>query len=384
MIYLDNAATSWPKPEEVYQAVDSCLRSGCANPGRGGHAAARRAGRILTDTREELAELFHVHDPNQIVFTSNATESINLALFGTVQAGWSIVTTAVEHNAVARPVRQLERSMGCKVHIVSCDQQGRINMEELKAVIQTGVDLVVIGHASNVTGVVMPLAEIGQLTKNAGALFIVDSAQTAGIEDIDVQAMNIDLLAFTGHKGLLGVQGTGGLYSRSGIALRPQRFGGTGSMSESDVQPDFLPDMLESGTPNTPGIAGLKAGVEYIKKIGLAAIRNKERQLITKLMVGLQEIKGISLYGPPLGEERSALLSFTLESMDSGTIAYALDRDYGIACRAGLHCAPWAHRSLHTLQTGAVRLSPGYFNTDQDIDTAIKAVAELACSQRRY
>lgn len=380
MIYLDNAATSWPKPQVVYDAVNDCLTTAGANPGRGGHAMARKAGRIIADAREEAAALFGIRESTQVIFTHNATAAINMALFGLVKPGWRMVTTAIEHNAVARPLRKLE-TMGAVLTVIGCDRQGRLNMTEFQAALQNGADLVVVGHASNVTGAIMPLGEIGRLARQAGAIFAVDAAQTAGVEVIDVEDMNIDLLAFPGHKSLFGLQGTGGLYIRPGLAVEPRCFGGTGSMSESDWQPDFLPDMLESGTPNTPGLAGLGAGIAYIRKIGLDTIRTREKQMTEALVEGLAEIPGVTIYGPGRTEERTAVICFTAGDADCGMVAHLLDRDYGIACRSGLHCAPWAHRVLGTLQTGAVRLSPGYFTTMAEVETTIGAIAGIVRSQ---
>ena len=377
MIYLDNGATSWPKPPEVYDAVANCFQTAGGSPSRGSHDMARRAGRLINDTRESLAHLFHVTDPCQIVFTLNATAAINMALFGLVKPGWRIVTTAVEHNAVARPLRQLEK-VGAQLKIVGCDREGKPKLKEMASAIASGAELVIVNHASNVTGVITPIEMIGSMARQAGAIFMVDAAQTAGSEKIDVQEMNIDLLAFTGHKSLLGPQGTGGLYINPDLTIGPLCFGGTGSLSESDLQPRFLPDMLESGTPNTPGIAGLGAGVDFILQQGLDRISKAKQTMIKMLIDGISEIKGITIYGPPSSERRSAVVTFTICGMDSGTVAYLLDRDYGIACRSGLHCAPWAHQVLGTTATGGVRLTPGYFTTEKEILAAVAAVQSIA------
>lgn len=377
LIYLDNAATTWPKPEEVYQAVDGCLRKTAGNPGRGGHQTARQAGYVLYEAREELGSLFNVEDPNRIVFTHNATDAMNMALFGLLHSGDYVVTTSMEHNAVARPLHELA-ARGIQVIVISCDQQGRLNMGQLKEALACKPRAIIATHASNVTGTLMPVAEIGQLARQQGAAFIMDASQTAGLEEIDVDQNGIDLLVFSGHKSLLGIQGTGGLFVREGISLTPLRFGGTGSLSESDTQPDFMPDCLESGTPNTPGIAGLLAGVRYIKKQGMVNIRRHEKRLAEALIGGLNEIPGVQLYGPQNTAERTAVVSFTLRNMDSGWVAHRLDQEYGIACRAGLHCAAWAHRTIGTVSTGTVRLSPGYFNNAKDIAAAIEAIRLLA------
>lgn len=381
MIYLDNAATTWPKPESVYQAVDDCLRTLGANPGRGGHSMARAGGMLLYETREALAELFGITDANQLAFTHNATDAINMAVCGIINPGDTLVTTAMEHNAVARSVRAAEAG-GAKAIIVPCNPDGQLDIAAMAAAIRQKPKAVIMSHASNVAGTILPVAEVGTLTRQLGVTLVVDAAQTAGVEAIDVNAMGIDMLAFSGHKGLLGPQGTGGLYVREGIAVRPLRTGGTGSLSESDIQPDFMPDRLESGTPNTPGIAGLKAGAAFILATGRAAIQARELALTGQLLAGLKAIAGVRLHGLPGMKDRTAVVSFTLDGKDSGQLAHVLDRDYGIACRAGLHCAPWAHRTLGTLKTGTVRFSPGYFNTEKEIEQAIVAVGEYAARER--
>jgi len=377
MIYLDNAATTWPKPEVVYQAVDSCLRQCSGNPGRGNHGSARGANYILYEAREALAALFNINNPNQIIFTYNGTDALNMALLGRLRPGDSVVTTAMEHNAVARPLRYLE-TIGINVHIVPCNHTGKLDLVAMKSVLKSGRKTIVMSHASNVTGTIMPIYEVGKLAAKYQACFIVDAAQTAGVEDIDVESCAIDMLAFSGHKGLLGPQGTGGLYVRNGSDLTPLRYGGTGSFSEFDIQPEFLPDKLESGTTNTPGISGLLQGINFIRDIGIRNIRAKECQLAQQLISGLKNIKNVVVYGPELAHERTAVVSFTVGEMDSSLVAHRLDMEFDIACRAGLHCAPWAHRCIGTLQKGVIRFSPGYFNTTDEIMQAIKAIEHIA------
>jgi len=376
VIYLDNAATSWPKPAAVSRAVAGCLRR-ATSPGRGGHGLSREADRILFNAREELAALFKAENSATITFANNATDAINTALFGLLSPGDRVVTTSMEHNAVARPLRALE-ARGLSLEIVACGEDGSLPLPALSAALATGAKAVVVTHASNVTGTLMPLAEIGRLARAAGALLIVDAAQTAGVEPIDVAAWGVDVLAFSGHKGLLGPQGTGGLYVRPGVMVLPLRYGGTGSQSESDRQPDFYPDRLESGTPNTPGIAGLLAGVRYIRRQGFEAIRARKKEHTDALVNGLAAIDGVRVYGPPAGVPRAAVVSFTVGQCDSGEIAHQLEREYGIACRGGLHCAPWAHRTIGTLATGTVRFSPGWFTTKADIAAALSAVRSVA------
>ena len=377
MIYLDNAATTWPKPECVYQAVDRCLRQGFGNPGRGGHGGAREATHILYETREALGALFNIANPTHIIFTYNATDALNTALLGKLRPGDHVVTTATEHNAVARPLRYLE-TKGVKVHIAPCDHTGKLDLVAMESILKSGVQAIVMSHASNVTGTIMPIYEVGQLATKYQACFIVDAAQTAGVEDIDTECCGIDMLAFSGHKGLLGPQGTGGLYVRDASDLTPLRYGGTGSFSEFDIQPDFLPDKLESGTPNTPGIAGLLSGINFINTIGIQNIRARESSLAQQLIENLKRINNVVVYGPQLPHERTAIVSFAIGEMDSSQVAQRLDAEFGTACRAGLHCAPWAHRCIGTLQRGTIRFSPGYFNTTDQMMLAIKAIEDIA------
>ncbi len=376
MIYFDNAATSWPKPESVYQAVTDCLRHAGGSPGRGGHGLSRAADQILFEARQELAWLLKVDNPAAIMFAYSATDALNTALFGLLQPGDRAVTTSMEHNAVARPLRELEKR-GVRLTVICCDQTGRLPLDDLKAAL-TGARAVVIGHGSNVTGTLTPLEAIGALAASAGAVLVVDAAQTCGVEAIDVVAMGVGVLAFSGHKGLFGPQGTGGLYLQPGLEVRPLRYGGTGSLSDSDLQPPFYPDRLESGTPNTPGIAGLLAGLRYIRTTGQDKIRQAERELTIGLLDGLAAIPRVTVYGPGPSEDRAAVVSFTVSGMDSGEVAWRLDRQFGIASRAGLQCAPWAHATIGTLQSGTIRFSPGYFNSADDIAAAVEAVQAVA------
>lgn len=378
MIYLDNAATSWPKPETVYEAMEHCMRHAGANPGRGGHRMALDAGRILLECRDALAELFNIEDPNQIAFMLNATDAINTALFGFLRSGDHVVTTAMEHNALARPLRMLEREGGIKMTIVPADAAGTVRPADIARAVTKETKLIAVSHASNVIGTILPITEIGEIARESGSKLLVDAAQTAGVEDIDVEVQHIDMLAFTGHKSLLGPQGTGGLWVRGDITLKPLRWGGTGSNSESDLMPDIMPDKLESGTPNTVGIAGLTAGIRYIRDLGIQNIRRQEQLLRQRLWDGLKAIPRVTLYG--LGESQNAtgVVSFNVEGVDSGQVSYILDRQFDIATRAGLHCAPWAHNSLGTLRLGTVRASLGCFNSADDIDALINAVRNIA------
>lgn len=376
---MDNAATSWPKPESVYRAVDHFNRKLGASPGRGSHRRSVISGQILLETRESLAGLFNIKDSSHIAFTVNVTEAINIALKGLLEPGDHVVISSMEHNAVVRPLHTL-KDKGVEVTVVRCSPDGTLDPSLLEQALTLRTRLVCLLHASNITGTIMPVAEVGRIVRQKGILFMVDAAQSAGVLPVDVEEQNIDLLAFTGHKGLLGPQGTGGLYIRPGLDVRPLVEGGTGSQSERVDQPDFMPDRFESGTPNTPGIAGLNAGVQFIQETGMEKIRQHEQELTDALIQGLREIKGVILYGPCDSRRQTAVVSFNIEDRDCGEVSFLLDQKYGIQSRSGLHCAPLAHRTMGTLKRGACRLSPGFFNTMEDIHKVIKAVYEIATS----
>ncbi|HZX46526.1 MAG TPA: aminotransferase class V-fold PLP-dependent enzyme [Clostridia bacterium] len=377
MIYLDNAATSFPKPERVYVEMDKCMRQYCANPGRSGHRLALEAGRAIYRTRERLCRLFNIESPMQVVFTSNATEALNLGIKGLLKEGDHVVTTSMEHNSVARPLTVL-KAKGVRVTYVRCDSKGYLNPKDIERAIKKNTALIVITHASNVTGTLMPVKEVGCIAKEKGIPFMLDAAQTAGIYDIDVRDMNIDILAFPGHKGLMGPQGTGGLYISESLDVLQMKEGGTGSRSEELDQPTMVPDRYESGTPNTAGIVGLGEGVAFILEKGTAAIREHEEELTGMLLQGLEQIKGVKIYGPADPRLQAGVVSINIGDGDSGEISYILDRSYGIATRSGLHCSPLAHRTIGTFDQGTVRFSIGYFNTREDIEAAVRAVEEIA------
>ncbi|MBD3237692.1 MAG: aminotransferase class V-fold PLP-dependent enzyme [Candidatus Eisenbacteria bacterium] len=376
MIYLDHGATSFPKPPAVVRAVRAYLEESAANPGRSGHRLSAAAARVIYDARAALARLLGAPDPRQIVFTGNATGALNLALHGVLRPGDHVVTTSMEHNSVMRPLQHLRQTRGIRVRCAPADVAGRIDAGAIADALETDTRLVVVNHASNVVGTIAPLAEIRRAIGDR--LLLVDAAQTAGATPIDVTAPQIDLLAFTGHKSLLGPQGTGGLYIRPGVALEPLMPGGTGSRSESDSQPDFLPDRYEGGTPNGPGIAGLGAGVSELLERGMDAVREHEARLLERLLARLQEIAGVTLWGPHDAAQRIPAVSLRLDGMAPSELAHALDRRYGVLARAGLHCAPQAHRTLGTFPEGSLRLSCGWTNTPQEIDGAAGAIAELA------
>jgi cysteine desulfurase/selenocysteine lyase len=380
MIYLDNPATSWPKPPQVKEAMVKFMEEVGANPGRSGHFLSIEAARIVFETREALSVLFHVKDSSRIVFTLNATESINLALKGLLRPGDHVITSSMEHNSVMRPLRDLERK-GIALSIVPCSREGMLDSQGVEGKIQSNTKMVVLNHASNVTGTLLPVKEVGFITRRHGLLFLVDAAQTAGSCPIDVERDGIDLLAFTGHKSLYGPQGTGGLVVGERIKEKemiPLKQGGTGSRSEFEEQPDFLPDCFESGTPNGVGLAGLLAGVQFVLGKGVEEIRQNEMALIEKLIMGFKKIPQVKLYGPELLEDRIAILSFNFGHLPPSKGALRLEREFGTLCRPGLHCAPAAHRTLGTFPEGTIRFGLSAFNTETEIETAIQAVSQIS------
>lgn len=383
MIYFDNAATSFPKPESVYVEIDRCMRNYCANPGRGGHSMAIEAGRAVMEAREVLCSFFNIRNPMQLCFMKNATEALNTAIKGLLKPGDHVVTTCMEHNAVMRPLRTLERNIGIELSIVAGNRLGEIGPEALQKHIKNNTGLIVSTLSSNVNGVIMPFAEIGRLARDAGVPFLLDASQGAGSINVDVEEQCIDMLAFPGHKGLLGPQGTGGLYVREGIALKSLMEGGTGSNSDYPFQPEIMPDLLESGTLNTAGIAGLCAGVKHIMKRGLKAVGSYRYMLTERLINGLKDVGGVSLYSVSDKSRNSGIAAINLAGMDSTELSYILDKEYGIATRAGLHCSPSAHRTLGTERTGIVRISVGCFNTAAEIDSTVEAIRLTAKKNSR-
>ncbi|MGD0622913.1 MAG: aminotransferase class V-fold PLP-dependent enzyme [Thermacetogeniaceae bacterium] len=376
MVYLDNAATTWPKPPVVEKAMVDALREKGGNPGRGSHRLALEAGRLVYHTREVLAGLFNVGDSSRVVFTINCTEALNLALKGLLKPGDHVLTSSMEHNSMIRPLKALSAS-GVEYTAVLCNQRGELDPGDLERGLQPNTRLIALTHASNVTGTLLPIAEAGVLARRHNLVLLVDAAQTAGVFPIDVEALNIDLLAFPGHKGLYGPPGTGGLYVRDGISLTPLRYGGTGSQSESEEQPEIMPEMFESGTVNTVGIAGLGAGVEFLLQEGLDRIREHEAALLEQLRSGLAAIPGMIIYGPGR-QPQAPVLSVNIRGNDSGEVAFLLDRIHQVAVRPGLHCAALAHRTLGTTKQGTVRFGLSYFNTAEEIRQAIKAMEELS------
>lgn len=376
MIYLDNAATSFPKPEEVYLAVENTMRNQGANPGRSGHKRAIEAGRIIFEARESIAKLIEVEDPLKIAITLNATEALNVAIKGFLKKGDHVVTTSMDHNSVLRPIKTLE-TLGVSNTIVQCNKDGELNPKNVEKAIRPNTKLIAVTHASNVTGTIMPISDVGDIAQRLGVCFLVDAAQTAGVYDVSVKENKIDLLAMTGHKGLLGPQGTGVLYIAEGFEVAQLKEGGTGSKSENLLQPNFMPDKYESGTPNTPGIAGLSKGVEYILKKGIESIRAHEENLVEHFIYELKKIDAIRIYGVNNFKKRAAVVSINIGNEDSAEISYVLDKEYNIATRAGLHCAPLAHKTIGTFEQGTVRFSFGIFNTHVEIERVIAAIKEI-------
>jgi cysteine desulfurase family protein len=379
MIYLDHAATSYPKPPQVLAAMSDFLERAGGNPGRSGHRLSIAAGRIVYEAREALAEFFGISDPLRVLFTLNATYGLNVARQGLLRPGDHVVTGGMEHNAVMRPLRELEKR-GIQVDVIPTGSDGSIRASACADILKACTRLVVINHASNVTGRIAPIAELAKLAHDAGALLLVDAAQTAGVLPIHMTEMGIDLLAFTGHKGLQGPPGTGGLVladSFDPVQLNPLVRGGTGSRSEFETQPDDLPDRYESGTPNGVGIAGLGAGLYWLKERGMDELRAHEIELTTRLCEGLGNIEGLHLYGVNDPNLATAVISFTLAGKRVSEIGYRLDEEYEILCRVGLHCAPAAHRSIGTFPEGTVRLAPGPLTTLAEIDRTIQAVERI-------
>lgn len=376
-VYLDNAATSFPKPEIVYQAADEFMRKVGVNAGRGAYRQALEADRIVYETRSSLAKLFNIKDVSRIIFSPNVTESLNLALKGILNPGDHVITSSMEHNAVWRPLKVLEKERGISITAIQCNSDGFLEPQKIRTAITDKTKLIVLIHASNVTGAVMPVAEIGAIARGSNILFLVDTAQTAGLYPIDAKAMNIDLLAFTGHKGLMGPMGTGGLFIREGISISPLKEGGTGGDSILEHQPESLPDRYEAGTLNVSGIAGLGAAVKFIIYEGIENIHKKETALTGYVLQKLSAIEGVTLYGPTDLAERVAVISFNITDLNPQKVGHVLDEKYGLMVRTGLHCAPCAHRTIGTIERGAIRIGLGYFNTEEDIDCFLEAVKDI-------
>ena len=376
MIYFDNAATTLRKPRCVIEAVTEAMGS-MGNSGRGVHSGALSAARTIYDTRAALAKLFGAEGPERIAFTANSTEALNMAIKGLLAPGDHVITTALEHNSVLRPLYELE-DRGMELTILPADTLGNICCEDFEKEIRPTTRAIVTTHGSNLTGNLLDIEKIGSIARAHGLTYIVDASQTAGVFDIDVQRMNIDILCFTGHKGLLGPQGTGGLYVREGVELRPLLSGGSGVQTYLRSHPPQMPTVLEAGTLNGHGIAGLGAAVKYLQETGLDTIRQKEQALMWAFYEAGRQIPGITVYGDFSTGERCAIVSLNVRDYDSGEVSDALAEEYGIATRPGAHCAPLMHRALGTVDQGAVRFSFSHFNTEEEIKIAVSALQELA------
>ncbi len=379
MIYLDNAATSWPKPDSVYETLGSFLRDSGANPGRSSHRMAIAAASAISETRAAIARLLGIDAPERIVFAANATDSLNLAILGLLKPGDRVITTSMEHNSIRRPLRALQDD-GVEVVTVRASTSGIVDPAGVESV-AAGAKLFAVTHASNVNGAMQPIPDLAEIAHRAGALLLVDGAQTLGAMPVEPEKLGIDLLAFPGHKALFGPPGTGGLYIGPRVDLesfKPLRSGGTGISSEDDRQPLSLPFRYEAGTANTLGIAGLGAGARFVEEIGLESIESRHRSLTDRLVDGLSRIDGVRVFDA--GSSRAAVVSFTIEGWTPAEAGSVLDQSFDIACRTGLHCAPDACATIGAGANGTIRFSPGWFTTGDEIDSAVSAVAELASS----
>lgn len=377
MIYLDNGATTYHKPEAVIQAVADAMRH-MGNSGRGSHQASLGASRTIYDTRVLVSELFGLGNPLQVAFTANSTASLNMAVQGIFSPGDHVITTMLEHNSVLRPLYRM-RENGVELTIVRADRLGNIRYEDMEAAIRPNTKGIICTHASNLTGNLVDIARVGEICRRASLVFILDASQTAGVFDIDMGMMGIDVLCFTGHKSLMGPQGTGGICVREGISIRPLMAGGSGTHSYSELHPSDMPEALEAGTVNGHGIAGLHAALEFIKETGMESIRTREQLLMRRFYQGVSDIRGVTVYGDFSRMDLHApVVALNIRDHDSGEVSDGLAMDYGIYTRAGAHCAPLMHQALGTVEQGAVRFSMSYYNTEEEMDQAVLAVREMA------
>ncbi len=376
MIYMDNAATTMHKPQAVIDAVIAAMSS-MGNAGRGANEASLSASRVIYDTRDKLCHFFGAENPRQIVFTNNSTESLNIAIKGLLNPGDHVITTMLEHNSVLRPLYEMEKK-GVKLTIIRSNEKGTFDLKDMEDAILPETKMIICTNGSNLTGNYIDVEKVGELVHKNHLLFVVDASQTAGVFPIDVQKMHIDVLCFTGHKGLLGPQGTGGMYVREGLAVRPLKSGGSGVQTYSKTHPFEMPTALEAGTLNGHGIAGLGAAVDYLNETGIDVVRQKEQRLMRKFYEGVKEIPDVKVYGDFSTFDRCAIVALNIGDYDSSEVSDELLTEYGISTRPGGHCAPLMHEALGTVEQGAVRFSFSHYNTDEEVDAAIAAVRELA------
>ena len=382
MIYMDKAATSYHKPEEVAKAVYEAVKA-TGNSGRGANSASLNSTKMLYDTREKLCKLFNGKDSSRIAFTHNATEALNIVIRGLFKEGDHIITTEAEHNSVLRPLYRSRKEENTELTFIKCDKEGRLLISEIEKNIKENTKAIICTHASNLTGNIMDIEKIGKICRENNLIFIVDASQSAGSIPVDIEKQNIDVLCFTGHKSLYGAQGTGGLYVREGILIDPLKVGGSGIDTYNTEHPAEMPERLEAGTLNSHGIAGLKAGIDFINRTGLEKIHSREKELMWRFYNGIKDIKNIKIYGEFFDtdgreKDRIAIVSINLGDIDSAEICDILNIEYDIVTRAGGHCAPLMHKALGTDIQGAVRFSFSYFNTEEEIDVAINAIKEIA------
>ena len=381
-VYLDNSATSWPKPPTVVKAISDYLNEYGGSPGRSGHSFSLRAAREVFETRELIAELFNARSSERVIFTANATHALNIALKGILKKGDHVIITSMEHNSMIRPLRYLENQGLIELSIVNCDSKGSINIENLINCFKPNTKLVATIHGSNVTGTLQPIRQIGNICKNNNVLYLIDAAQSAGFANIDMQQDNIDILAFTSHKKLYGPPGIGGLCINNDIAIETLIHGGTGSKSEMEIHPEFYPDRLEAGTGNTVGVVGLKAGIQFILDKGIDKLRIKQTELTNYFIKQLQEINEVILYGINSDEDRLPIVSMNIKNIIPSDLAYKLDNEFEIMVRAGLHCSPLAHKTIGTFPQGTVRFSIGSFNTEEEINYTIEAIKRIIFNRK--
>ena len=376
MIYLDNGATTFPKPKVVTDKIMECYLGYAGNPGRSGHKLAMKMDLEIYETREKICKLINGTEVLNVIFTFNATDSLNLAIKGVLEEGDHVITTSMEHNSVLRPLNQLRKEGKIELSIVYADDKGYIDPQKIFEALTPNTKMIVTTHMSNVFGTIVDIKAIGDFCKENNILYLVDASQSIGVLDIDVQDMNIDLLAFPGHKALFGPMGTGALYIKEGIIVKPLKEGGTGSYSHSIDQPDLYPDSLESGTPNGVGIIALGKGIDFINEVGLENIRNHEMSLKNHFIELLKDNEDVILYGT-LDDRQGAVVSLNVKDMDSSEISYILSDEFDIYTRPGFHCAPLAHKTMGTEELGAIRFSFGYYNTLEEIDKTVEALLNI-------